>query len=295
MHVFVTGGTGLIGSAVVAELARQAATRSWRSRARMPRRQAAEAAGATPLRGSLADLDVLRAGAAQAEGVIHLAFANDFSSAEALQNAVAEESAALTDTRRGAGRQRPAARHRRGHAERAGPPLHRGGPVEHRRPGRRPGPRGHVGAGTRTARRPRIGDQVAAHGPQQRHRRLRRPVDEHRPPERRLRLSGRRRPALASRARARRGGAFSASRSSGRRPAPLGMPSPTKATWCARSHRLSADGSDCRSTSLPVESYGPLGAIFAADQPASSAYTRKALGWEPKHPSLLEDLENIQP
>ena len=46
---------------------------------------------------------------------------------------------------------------------------------------------------------------------------------------------------------------------------------------------------------VPTEAFGPLGAIFAADQPSSSAYTRKALGWEPKHPGLLEDLENLQP
>ena len=44
-----------------------------------------------------------------------------------------------------------------------------------------------------------------------------------------------------------------------------------------------------------TETYGPLGPIFATDQPSSSAYTRQTLGWEPKHPSLLEDLENIQP
>jgi hypothetical protein len=31
------------------------------------------------------------------------------------------------------------------------------------------------------------------------------------------------------------------------------------------------------------------------DQPASSTRTRKALGWEPVHPSLIDDLENIQP
>jgi NAD dependent epimerase/dehydratase family enzyme len=35
--------------------------------------------------------------------------------------------------------------------------------------------------------------------------------------------------------------------------------------------------------------------IFAADQPSSSTYTRKTLGWEPTHSSLLEDLEHIQP
>jgi hypothetical protein len=47
--------------------------------------------------------------------------------------------------------------------------------------------------------------------------------------------------------------------------------------------------------SVPAETYGTLGPIFAADQPSSAALTRQALGWEPKHPGLLEDLENIQP
>lgn len=46
--------------------------------------------------------------------------------------------------------------------------------------------------------------------------------------------------------------------------------------------------------SMPEESFGPFGAIFAMDQPASSAHTREALGWTPIHPSLLDDLENIQ-
>ena len=46
---------------------------------------------------------------------------------------------------------------------------------------------------------------------------------------------------------------------------------------------------------IPQETFGPLGPIFATDQPSSSAHTRQTLGWEPSHPSLLEDLENIQP
>lgn len=46
--------------------------------------------------------------------------------------------------------------------------------------------------------------------------------------------------------------------------------------------------------SVPEESFGQLGGIFATDQPWSSAHTRDTLGWKPRHPGLLEDLENIQ-
>jgi nucleoside-diphosphate-sugar epimerase len=94
MHVFVTGGTGLIGSAVVAELLGNGHTvvALARSAAAV---LALETAGAGTVRGGLADLDSLRVGIGQADGVIHLAFGNDFSSPDALADAVAEESAAL--------------------------------------------------------------------------------------------------------------------------------------------------------------------------------------------------------
>ncbi len=94
MHVFLTGGTGLIGTAVVAELLGHGHTVLALARSDASAQAVAEAGG-TPLRGSLTDLDVLRSGADQADGVIHLAFSNDFSSPEALVRAIDEETAGL--------------------------------------------------------------------------------------------------------------------------------------------------------------------------------------------------------
>src|SRR5215471_12457119 len=94
MRVFITGGTGLIGSAVLAELLTHGHTVLALARSDASA-QAAERAGAEVIRGGLADLDALRAGAGQVDGVIHLAFSNDFSSPEVLAAAVAEETAAL--------------------------------------------------------------------------------------------------------------------------------------------------------------------------------------------------------
>jgi nucleoside-diphosphate-sugar epimerase len=42
--------------------------------------------------------------------------------------------------------------------------------------------------------------------------------------------------------------------------------------------------------SVPAETFGFIGNVFAVDQPSSSSWTREHLGWKPTHPSLLDDL-----
>lgn len=104
MRVFITGGTGYVGSAVVDHLLAaghevRALTRSQRSA------DAAEAAGAVAVHGSLADLELLEASAADAEAIVYVAV--DYSGTDEANATELAAIDALLRGARGSGRPRP--------------------------------------------------------------------------------------------------------------------------------------------------------------------------------------------
>ncbi|WP_425825493.1 SDR family oxidoreductase [Streptomyces fractus] len=293
MRVFITGGTGLIGSAVVAELlaAGHTVTALARSDASA---QKATAAGADVLRGGLTDLDVLRGGAEQADGVVHLAFSNDFSSPEALARSVAEEGAALEalgDALVGTDRPLVTASgtpRTEGRASTEEDPLPKDGPVGGRsvsveralglasrgvrssairlpRTVHNQGDGGFAGLLTQIARRTGVAG-YPGDGTQ------RWPAVHALDAAVLFRLALEKGPA---------GSAWHAVADEGDAVADI---------TAVIGRRLGIPAE-----SVPEENFGPLGPIFATDQPSSSAHTRAALGWQPTHPGLLEDLEKIVP
>ena len=292
MHVFVTGGTGLIGSAVVAELLANGHTVLALARSEASA-LVVEKAGAEMLRGDLTDLDSLRAGAGQADGVIHLAF-GDARNPEALVQAIALETAALeTLGDQLLGSDRPFV-------------VVSGTPSV---PGRAstefdlPSTDGLVGGRARAVMGV-LG--LASRGVRSTTVRMPRTVHN----------EG-------------NGGFAGLLTGIARRTGVSGYPGDGTQRWPAvhaldaavlfrlalerapagTSWHAVADEGDAvhdiaavigRRLGLPIEAvsqetFGPLGPIFATDQPSSSTYTREVLDWEPTHMSLLEDLENIQP
>ena len=293
MHVFVTGGTGTIGSAVVAELLSSGHTVLALARSDGSE-QALKSAGAKVLRGGLADLDVLRAGAAQSDGVISLAFSPDYHSPEGLAAAISEESAAMAALGEELiGSDRPIATVSgtpwvAGRASTEEDPLPLEGPVA----GRARSVNALLGLASRGVRATAVRMPRTVHN------------------EGKGGFAG----LLTDQAR-RTGVAGYPGDGTQRWPAVHALDAavlfrlalesaPAGTSW----HAVADEGDAVRDIAtvigrrlalpvqpVPQENFGPFGPIFAMDQPASSARTRAALGWQPTHPSLLEDLENIQP
>ncbi|ONI74340.1 NAD-dependent epimerase [Kribbella sp. ALI-6-A] len=91
MRIFLTGGSGYIGRATIAELIEHGHTVEALARSENAEKTVV-AAGAAAVRGELTDLDVLKGAAARADAVIHLAQATtgeeDLAAATAMQDGV---------------------------------------------------------------------------------------------------------------------------------------------------------------------------------------------------------------
>ena len=94
MRTFVTGASGWIGSAVIPELLAQGHDVLGLARSDAAAEKVA-ASGAEVLRGDVQDIDVLQAGAQQADAVVHLAFRHDIAFAGQFAEAAASDRAAI--------------------------------------------------------------------------------------------------------------------------------------------------------------------------------------------------------
>ncbi|TDT97645.1 nucleoside-diphosphate-sugar epimerase [Streptomyces sp. 846.5] len=287
MRVFITGASGGIGSAVVPELV--AAGHEVLALARSDASaRAVTTAGATALRGDLNDPESLRAGAAETDGVIHLAFGNDFSD---FARCVAEETLAVEtfgSALKGTGKPLVIA---------SGTPAVPGRPSTEADPAPTEGPTGGRGRNAQAVLD--LAGQDVRSGVV----RLPRSVHDRGGPygfasvligaARRTRVSGyvgdgaQRWPAVH--------------RLDAARLVRLVLEEGAPGTVV---HAVADEGDSMRAIAevigrrlglpteaVPTESFGFLGNVFALDQRASSAITRETFDWQPTHPSLLDDLE----
>jgi nucleoside-diphosphate-sugar epimerase len=293
MHVFVTGGTGTIGSVAVAELLANGHTVLGLARSDSSA-QTLKDAGAEVLRGGLANLEVLRAGTAESDGVISLAFSPDYQSAQGLAAAITEESAAMAALGEELiGSDRPIVTVSGtpwvpGRASTEADPLPLEGPVA----GRAHSVNALLGLASRGVRSTAVRMPRTVHN------------------QGKGGFAG----LLTDQARS-TGVAGYPGDGTQRWPAVHALDAavlirlalesaPAGTAW----HAVADEGDAVRDITtvigrrlglpvqpVPEENFGPFGPIFAMDQPASSSYTRDTLRWLPTHPSLLDDLENIQP
>ncbi len=286
MRVFVTGASGGIGSAVTAELIAlgHEVLGLVRSDASA---QTIASAGGTPLRGNLSDLDSIRAGAEQAEGVINLAFSNDFAN---LQAGIEEEALAVrTIGEVLAGTGKPFV-----HA--GGTPIVPGRASTEDDPNNTEGPVGGRGHSANAVL------ALADRGVRSAVVRLPRSVH--------LRGSAYGFCSVLIANAQRTGVSAYVANGSQRWPAVNRLDAARLFRLALENaapgsvlHAVGDEGDTMLSLaeaiggvltvpveSVPSERFGVLGDIFGLDQPSSSTLTRERLGWEPRHPSLLEDL-----
>ncbi|WP_329596256.1 SDR family oxidoreductase [Streptomyces pseudovenezuelae] len=288
MRVFVTGASGWVGSAVVPELI--GAGHQVLGLARSD--SAAEvvaARGAEVLRGGLDDLGSLRTGAAQCDGVVHLAFGHDFSRFDASVQADARAIEAFGAALEGSGKPlviaagTPAVPGEVA-TERDRPELRPGAPTT----GRAVNAQATLDMASRGIRSSVVGLPRTVHG------------------------EGDQGFVAWLIAHAReKGAAGYVGDGSNRWPAVhvadagrLFRLAVEQAPAGSMLHAVGDEGVPIRdiaevigrhlglpTASHPAEDFGFLGRILSVDQPASGALTRELLGWQPVGPSLLEDLD----
>jgi nucleoside-diphosphate-sugar epimerase len=285
MRVFVTGANGWIGSALVPEL-----LDAGHQVVGLARSDAAAAAvekmGADVLRGDLDDLETLKTGAENADGVVHLAFGHDFSRMDAAIRTDAAAVDAMTAVLEG----KPfvAASGTPFMAGRAATEQDEavfGGPVA----GRADIARAVLATADRGVRASLVRLPRSVHGEGDAHGLIARLVD-----------AGRQ-----------QGIAAYVGDGTARWPAVHVLDAAhlfrltlEQAPAGSVLHAVGDEGVAIRDvaevvgrrlglpvTSVEADELGFLGALLAIDQPASAERTRELLGWQPAHPGLLDDLE----